>query len=86
MVGGGRIGYGPNCVIQGRGKVFIGDYVEVGPNCVIISGNHSLTRHSDVVRKETILGDYCWMASSRIVLAGVVLGPRTIVCAGSVVT
>lgn len=83
---GARVGHRPNCIIQGRGKVFIGDYVEIGPNCVIISGNHSLTRQSDVVRKETILGDYCWMASSSIVLAGVVLGPRTIVGAGSVVT
>ena len=86
MIGGGRIGHRPNCIIQGRGKVFIGDYVEIGPNCVIISGNHSLIRQSDVVRKETILGDYCWMASSSIVLTGVVLGPRTIVGAGSVVT
>ena len=83
---GARVGHRPNCIIQGRGKVFIGDYVEIGPNCVIISGNHSLTKQSDVVRKETILGDYCWMASSSIVLAGVVLGPRTIVGAGSVVT
>lgn len=83
---GARVGHRPNCIIQGRGKVFIGDYVEIGPNCVIISGNHSLTKQSDVVRKETIIGDYSWMASSSIVLAGVVLGPRTVVGAGSVVT
>jgi len=83
---GARVGHRPNCIIQGRGKLFIGDYVEVGPNCVIISGNHSLTNQSEVVRKETIIGDYCWIASSCNILAGVVLGPRTVVGAGSVVT
>ena len=83
---GTRVGHRPNCVIQGRGKLYFGDYVEVGPNCVIISGNHSLTNQSEVVRKETIIGDYCWIASSCTILAGVVLGPRTVVGAGSVVT
>ena len=83
---GARVGHRPNCIIQGRGKVFIGDYVEIGPNSVIISGNHSLTNQSDVVRKETIIGDNCWIASSCVILAGVVLGPRTVVGAGSVVT
>lgn len=83
---GSRVGHRPNCIIQGRGKVFIGDYVGIGPNSVIISGNHSLTNQSDVVRKETIIGDNCWIASSCVILAGVVLGPRTVVGAGSVVT
>lgn len=81
-----RVGHRPGCYIQGRGKVFIGDYVEIAPNCVVISGNHGLLDHTDVERKETIIGDYCWLASSCNVLAGVVLGPRTIVGAGSVVT
>ncbi len=83
---GARVGHRPGCVIQGRGKVFVGDYVEIGPNCMIVSGNHDLYNQDDVIKKETIIGDYCWLASSAIVLAGVVLGPRTIVGAGSVVT
>lgn len=83
---GARVGHRPGCVIQGRGKIFIGDYVAIGPNCMIISGNHDIYNQDEVVRKETIIGDYSWLASSAIVLAGVVLGPRTIVGAGSVVT
>lgn len=83
---GARVGHRPGCVIQGRGKIFVGDYVEIGPNCMIVSGNHDLYNQDKVVRKETIIGDYSWLASSAIVLAGVVLGPRTIVGAGSVVT
>lgn len=83
---GARVGHRPNCIIQGRGAVYIGNYVEIGPNSVIISGNHSLTCQEEVVRKETIIGDYCWIASNCTILAGVILGPRTIVGAGSVVT
>lgn len=83
---GARVGHRPNCIIQGRGKVFVGDYVAIGPNSVIISGNHSLTNQDEVERKETIIGDYCWIASSCNILAGVMLGPRTVVGAGSVVT
>lgn len=83
---GARVGHRPNCIIQGRGKLFIGDYAAIGPNTVIISGNHAFTNQEDVVRKETIIGDYCWVASSCNILAGVVLGPRTVVGAGSVVT
>lgn len=81
-----RVGHRSGCYIQGRGKIFVGDYVEIAPNCVVVSGNHGLHDHTKVERKETIIGDYCWLASSCNILAGVVLGPRTIVGAGSVVT
>ena len=83
---GSRVGHRPNCIIQGRGVVYIGNYVEIGPNSVVISGNHSLICQEEVVRKKTIIGDYSWIASSCVILAGVVLGPRTVVGAGSVVT
>lgn len=74
------------CYIQGRGKVFIGDYVDLASNVVVISGNHDLYNQDLGVEKETIIGDHCWIASNVSILAGVVLGPRTIVGAGSVVT
>lgn len=74
------------CYIQGRGKVYIGDYVEMAPNVAIISGNHDLYNQDIATRKETIIGDHSWLATNVCVMAGVVLGPRTIVGAGSVVT
>lgn len=74
------------CYIQGRGKVFIGNYVEFASNVSVISGNHDLYNQDVSVKKETIIGDYCWIATNACILAGVVLGPRTIVGAGSVVT
>lgn len=74
------------CYIQGWGKVFIGDYVEITQNCIIISSNHKLTNQAESIFKETIIGDHCWIASNSLIMAGVVLGPRTVVAAGSVVT
>jgi len=74
------------CYIQGRGKLFIGDYVEMASNITIVSGLHSLYNQDEGVLKETIIGDHCWIASNVVINAGVVLGPRTIVGAGSVVT
>lgn len=74
------------CYIQGGGKVFIGDYVEITQNCIIISRNHLLTNQAAHIDKETIIGDHCWIASNSMIMAGVILGPRTVVAAGSVVT
>lgn len=74
------------CYVQGWGKVFIGDYVTVTQNCIIVSSNHLLTNHLEHTYKETIIGDHCWIASNSFIGAGVVLGPRTVVAAGSVVT
>ena len=83
---GAKPGLMGGCYIQGRGRLFIGDYVEMGPNCSIISGNHGLYKQTELIRKETIIGDHCWIASNCCILAGIVLGPRTVVAAGSVVT
>ena len=74
------------CYMQGRGKLFLGDYVEIASNVCIISGNHDVYDQDSADLRETIIGDNCWIASNVTILAGVVLGPRTIVGAGSVVT
>ena len=74
------------CYIQGLGKLFIGDYVQITQNCILISRNHLLTNQDEHVDMETIIGDHCWIASNSIILGGVILGPRTVVAAGSVVT
>jgi acetyltransferase-like isoleucine patch superfamily enzyme len=74
------------CYIQGNGKVFIGDYVHFARNIGVISGNHSLYNHLKHDNKETIIGDYSWIGLNSVILPGVVLGKRTIVGAGSVVT
>lgn len=76
----------PGCYIQGAGKVFIGNYVQFGPNVGILSSNHDLYDQRIYDKKTIKIGDYCWIGMNSVVTAGVELGPRTIVAAGSVVT
>ena len=74
------------CYIQGNGKIFIGDYVHFASNIGVVSGNHGMYNHFETEKKETIIGDYSWIGMNSVILPGVVLGMRTIVGAGSVVT
>lgn len=77
---------GDGCYIQGNGKLIIGNYVLVATNVGVISGNHNVYNQNEDIGKTTILGDYCWIGMNSVILPGVVLGPRTVVGAGSVVT
>lgn len=76
----------PGCYLQGNGGIYIGNYVHFASNIGIISGNHDLYDQRKHVLKEVRIGDYTWIGQGAIILPGVVLGPRTIVGAGSVVT
>src|ERR1700733_14615511 len=42
----------PGCYIQAVGKVFIGDYTQIGPNVGIISSNHFMLDIRSHVKKE----------------------------------
>lgn len=88
-----KIYVGINCLIgrpgnylQGAGGLFFGNYVQLAPNVGILTSNHDLYDQRLSVKKEVIIGDYCWIGMNSVVLPGVTLGTRTIVAAGSVVT
>lgn len=76
----------PGCYIQGAGTVYIGDYVQFGPNVGILSANHDLYDQNNYNVAPIKIGDYSWIGMNSIITAGVELGDRTIVGAGSVVT
>ena len=76
----------PGCYIQGAGKVYIGNYVQFGPNVGILSSNHDLYDQNKYNNAPIKIGDYSWVGMNSVITAGVELGPRTIVGAGSVVT
>lgn len=76
----------PGSYIQGAGGVYIGDYVRFGPNVGILSSNHDLYNRDSYTTKPIKIGDYCWLGMNVLILAGVELGPSTIVGGGSVVT
>jgi len=68
-------------------KIIIGHGTYVAPNVGIITANHdlrNLDRH--LPGRDVIIGENCWIGMNSVILPGVVLGPRTIVGAGSVVT
>ena len=74
------------CYIQGVGGIYIGNYVRVTTNVGIMSRNHDLYNHLEGHTKPVIIRDYCWLGMGSKVMAGVELGPRTIVAANAVVT
>lgn len=69
------------------GKIVLGHGCYLGPNVGIITANHDLAapdRHAPSA--DVIIGEKCWIGMNSVILPGVVLGPSTIVGAGSVVT
>jgi acetyltransferase-like isoleucine patch superfamily enzyme len=76
----------PGCYIQGNGKVFIGDYTQIGPGVGIISSNHDIYDNRIGVYTIVDIGKYCWIGMNSVILPNVTLGEYTIVGAGSVVT
>jgi acetyltransferase-like isoleucine patch superfamily enzyme len=79
-------GYSPGCYIQGKGKIYVGDYTQIAPNVGIISSNHDLYDNSKHILGKVIIGKYCWLGMGALIMPGVELGNFTIVGAGSVVT
>ncbi len=72
---------------QAIGKITIGKGTYIAPNVGLITANHdanNLDEHTPP--KPITLGEGCWIGMNATVLPGVVLGPRTIVGAGAVVT
>lgn len=72
---------------SGYGRIVIGSGTWIAPNVAIITSNHNpcnLDEH--LPGEDVIIGENCWIGINSVILPGVILGPRTIVGAGSVVT
>lgn len=76
----------PGVYIQGKAGVYIGNYVQFGPNVGVLSSSHDLYDQRKSNDKSVVIGNYCWLGMNSVVLPGVKLGTRTVVAAGSVVT
>lgn len=80
-------GYSPgNYISAYHGKIYIGDYTQIGPNVGLIAANHDVYDNSNHLPGEVRIGQYCWIGMGAVILPGVVLGDFTIVGAGSIVT
>lgn len=80
-----------NLQVLSAGKVTIGKYCFIGPNCQLYTPNHHpsnklLRREGWQYDSPITIGDDCWFGGSVIVLPGVTIGNNVVVGAGSVVT
>ncbi len=68
-------------------KIFLGDNVYIAPNVGLITANHNpMDVNEHLGGKDIIIGDKSWIGMNSVILPGIILGPNTIVGAGSVVT
>ncbi|MUK39046.1 sugar O-acetyltransferase [Aliivibrio fischeri] len=70
--------------------VFIGAYVQVGPNVVISTAGHPFDLAERVLPIASAnpikIGDNVWIGANAVILDGVTIGDRSVIGAGSVVT
>jgi hypothetical protein len=77
------------CYLQAGHGLSIGEGTIWGPNVVMVSANHDLTKPDKGWDQEATaisIGRDCWIGAGAIILPGVRLGDETIVGAGAVVT
>lgn len=86
---GTRVFFNFNCTILDVCEVRIGDYVQFGPGVQILTPLHPLDarlRREQEYGKPVEVGADVWVGGGALILAGVHIGPRTVIGAGSVVT
>ncbi len=76
------------CYLQAGNGIEIGEGTIWAPNVAIISANHGVDGQSRAWSDDppVRIGKHCWLGVNAVILPGVVLGDRTVVGAGAVVT
>lgn len=92
IVTGNSCWIGINAVLgSGQGGLYIGDNVLIGPNVVIVTGNHDYERvdltaiEQSYYGKPIHIGDNVWLGANSVVLGGVTIGDHSVIAAGAVV-
>ncbi|HJV84967.1 MAG TPA: sugar O-acetyltransferase [Noviherbaspirillum sp.] len=86
---GARVFFNFNCTVLDICDVRIGDYTLFGPGVQILTPLHPLDaglRRKQEYGKPIDIGSDVWVGGGALILAGVHIGSRTIIGAGSVVT
>lgn len=78
--------------VSAEGGLTIGDDVAIGHGCSILTTEHGFDDPDAAIKSQPIsghpvvIGNDVWIGAKVTILAGVTIGPRTIVAAGAVVT
>lgn len=86
---GARVFFNFNCVVLDVCEVRIGDHTLFGPGVQILTPMHSLDaaeRREREFGKPIDIGSDVWVGGGALILAGVCIGSRAVIGAGSVVT
>jgi maltose O-acetyltransferase len=86
---GRRVFFNFNCVVLDVCEVRIGDYTLLGPGVQILTPLHPLDaalRRTQELGKPVSIGADVWIGGAALILAGVTIGARSVIGAGSVVT
>ena len=91
---GSHVTFNSNVMInaRGKGKIFIGNNVLIGPNVVLRSNNHSFDQIDIPIKKQGMtegnifIEDDVWISSNCVILPNCKIGKGSIIAAGAVVT
>lgn len=86
---GTRVFFNFNCVVLDVCEVRVGDYTLFGPGVQILTPlhpTHAVQRRRQEFGKPITIGSDVWVGGAALILAGVCIGSRAIIGAGSVVT
>lgn len=86
---GERVFFNFNCVVLDVCPVRIGSFTQFGPGVQILTPLHPLDaaeRRQREYGKPITIGEDVWVGGGALILAGVTIGARTVIGAGSVVT
>lgn len=86
---GHRVFFNFNCVVLDVCPVRVGDYTLFGPGVQILTPVHPMNaelRRREAYGKPIEIGADVWVGGGALILAGVRIGARTVIGAGSVVT
>lgn len=86
------INFGTKFLISPEAPISIGDYVMIGPRCLIVNSNYQLNDWSKPMSEKPtkkvlpiIIENDVWIGANSKILAGVKIGQGAVVAAGSVV-